>query len=278
MITKYLNQTGLALLFSWLIAFSVGAAEQETHELTMLPAEHQVMTDPATGATLTFLTTQPGQDTNLYFHEHSWTADGSIILFYSAREKGGLMGYLVATGELITFQDTVGGLSGATAALTGNGLYALRGRHIVRIDFELIAVSEGHGSVVRATVNTIAELPQAQHYTALGENCAGTTLALGVQDGEIGPVPAILTIDVASGEVRELCRAPQSPPVVQHVQWSHTDPHILSYAGRKPRLMVVDTRIGDSNAVYPEWVDELVTHESWWVADQIIFCGGTRTK
>ncbi|MBX3180045.1 MAG: hypothetical protein KF886_22065 [Candidatus Hydrogenedentes bacterium] len=264
--------------FVLLALFTLTAnADPPVHTLTMFPAEHKVIEDPKTGATLTFLTTDPGSDTNLYFHEYAWTADGSIILFYSGRENGGLMGYLTATGELFTFRDTVGGLGGATAALTGNGLYALRDASIIRLDFE-VTVSEDPAatpSIVRARERHIAALPKAERFTALGENCAGTTLAVGVQDGEVGPVPAILTIDIASGTVRELCRAPESPAVVQHVQWSHTDPHVLSYAGRKPRLMVVDTRIGHPKAVYPEWADELVTHESWWVEDQIIFCGGT---
>lgn len=262
------------------VPFSAAIADSTEYALTVLPPEHRVMTDPETGATLTFLTTQPGTDTNLYFHEHSWTADGSVILFNSSRENGGLMGYIAATGELFTFGDTVGGLGGATAALTGSGLYALRDGAIVRVDLAIAASAspETAPSKVSASVHTIATLPKAQHYTAIGENCAGTTLALGVQDGEMGPVPAILTVEVATGEVRELCRAVNSPPVVQHVQWSHTDPRVLSFAGKKPRLMVVNTADGHPKAVYPEWAEELVTHESWWVADQLIFCGGTHTK
>lgn len=259
---------------------SAAAGAPSHHELTVFPVEHRIVEDPASGATLTFLTTDSSADTNLYFHEHSWTADGSVILFQSARAQGGLMGYIVATGELFTFQDTVGGLGGATAALTGNGLYALRGAEVVRVDLEVSTSAEPaqRPSHVGATVYHVADLPAAKHYTALGENCAGTHLSVGVQDGEVGPVPAILVVEIAAGAVRELCRAPQSPPVVQHVQWSHTDPNVLSFAGAKPRLMVVDIRDGHARAVYPEWADELVTHESWWVEDQIIFCGGTESK
>ena len=270
----------VCLFLALLVSPDAPAGEPAQHRLTVLPAEHRIMTDPETGATLTFLTTDPSADTNLYFHEHSWTADGSVILFQSSREGGGLMGYLVATGELFTFQDTVGGLGGATAALTGNGVYAMRAGEIVRVDLA-VTVSENpasRASEVAAAVHRIATLPVAAHYTALGENIAGTHLAVGVQGGEVGPVPAILAIDIASGAVREVCRAPQSPPVVQHVQWSHTDPNVLSFAGAKPRLMVVDIRDGHARAVYPEWAEELVTHESWWVEDQIIFCGGTESK
>ncbi len=263
-----------------LTALAITPAFAQTHTLTVFPPEHKIMTDPETGATLTFLTTDPGVDSNLYFHEYSWTKDGAFILFTSARANGGLMAYLTATGELVTFQDTVGGLGGATATVTGSGLYAIRGRQIVRVDLtvEVSADPAQAPSKVTATEKVIADLPEYGGGTGLSENCAGTTLSIGVEKGSIGPVPAILTIDVASGEVKELCRLPQWPNVVQHVQWSHTDPFMLSFAGRKPRLMVVDTRDGNPRAAYNEWPDELVTHESWWVNDQIIFCGGTIPK
>jgi len=256
------------------------AVESPRYTLTILPPEQKVMNDPETGAKLTFITTDTGKDTNLYFHERSWTADGSVVLFYSSRNNGGLMGYLVKTGELFTFQGTEGNLGGATAASTGNGLFALKGRDIVRVDFEISASDNPveKPSVVTAIEQHIATLPAAERFTPVGENCAGTTLSVGVQDGETGPVPAILTIDVASGAVKELCRAPESPGVVQHVQWSHTDPEVLSYAGATSRLMVVNTRDGNPKAVYHQWEGELVTHESWWVDDQILFCGGTHTK
>lgn len=256
------------------------SAQAQSHALSVLPAEQKVMADPETGTTLTFITTDPGTDTNLYFHEYSWTQDGAFILFTSTRPNGGLMAYICATGELVTFQDTVGSLGGATAALTGGGLYALRGRQVIRVDLtaEIAPDPLQSPSKVIATERVIAELPEYAGGTSLSENCAGTTLSIGVEGGTIGPVPAILTIDVASGAVRELCRLPQWPGVIQHVQWSHTDPFMLSFAGRKPRLMVVDTRDGHPRNPYPEWADELVTHESWWVNDQIIFCGGTIPK
>jgi hypothetical protein len=267
----------------WAIPLLIIGATQagaQTHSLTVLPPEHKTMTDPATGATLTFLTTSPETDLNLYFHEYSWTRDGAFILFTSSRPNGGLMAYLTATGELVTFQDTVGGLGGPTAAVTGSGLYALRGRQVVRVDLaaEVSTDLAANPSKVTATEKVIAELPEYGRGTGLSENCAGTTLSIGVEGGPMGPVPAILTIDVASGEVKELCRLPQWPSVVQHVQWSHTDPFMLSFAGSKPRLMVVDTRDGNPRSPYPEWAEELVTHESWWVNDQIIFCGGTTLK
>lgn len=43
------------------------------------------MTDPETGAELLLLTTNPADDTNLYYEQRLWLADSSSILFNSAR-------------------------------------------------------------------------------------------------------------------------------------------------------------------------------------------------
>ncbi|MCF6285141.1 MAG: hypothetical protein L3K26_08120 [Candidatus Hydrogenedentes bacterium] len=249
--------------------------------LPVLPAEHQVEKDPETGATLTYLSDNPGADSNLYFHERSWTADGAAILFNSSREKGGLMAYLTATGELVPVGHALGGLSGVTASAAGCGLYGIRGRDVLRIALEISPSDDPsrQPSSVVAIERVITTLPDAEKTTTLSENSAGTLLSVGLEGGEIGSVPAIMTIDIQSGAITEVCRAANAAVSgIQHVQWSHTDPNILSYAGHKPRLMVVDIREGHPRAVYPEWVEELVTHESWWVQDQIIFCGGTHPE
>ena len=263
-------------------ALALAPVIAQTHTLTVFPPEHKITTDPDTGATLTYLTTLSGRDTNIYFHEYAWSENGSFIVFASDRPNGGLMGYITATGELFTFVDTVGSLGAmtCTAALTGNGLYALRGREILHIElaFEVSPDPAATPTRATATVRVVTTLPNFGGCTALSENCAGTTLSIGVERGEIGPIPAILTIDSASGAITELCRLPDWPGVVQHVQWSHTDPHRLSFAGGETRLWVVDTRDGHPQRPYAEWKDELVTHESWWVQDQIIFCGGTIPK
>ena len=271
-----LSQVGS--LFLSCIALSAIAAPIA---LPVLPPEHTVETDPVTGATLTYLSDNPGTDTNLYFHERSWTADGAVILFNSSREQGGLMGYLTATGELLPLGYALGGLSGVTASVAGCGLYALRGRDVLQVTLELTLSDDPtqHPSSVLSTERVIATLPDVERITTISENCAGTLLSVGVQGGETGPVPAIMSINIQTGAVSEVCRATNSAVSgIQHVQWSHTDPNILSYAGHKPRLMVVDVRDGHPRAVYPEWADELVTHESWWVQDQLIFCGGTHPE
>ncbi len=267
-------------LLALTVALVASVSSSTTVDLPIGPAEHLTEKDPDSGATLTYLSTATTAESNLYFHERSWTADGKAILFQSQREQGGLMLYLTHGGGLVSVGHALGGLSGATATIAGCGLYALRGQDILHVALD-IAVPESPNdmaSQVRATVRTLATLPEYEHVTSLNENCSGTLLSVGLEGGALGPTPVILTVDTRTGEVQEVCRPTNAVSRLQHVQWSHTDPNTLSYAGVKPRLMVVDIRDGHPRSVYPEWAEELVTHESWWVRDQIIFCGGTRPK
>lgn len=271
----------LRCLYLQLLTFAlVTMAPATSLDLPLLPAEHQIESDPDSGATLTYLSTAPTTERNLYFHERSWTADGQAILFHSQRDEGGLMLYLTHSGELVPVGHVLGGLSGATAAITGCGFYALRGREIlhVTLDITIPPDPDQKPTRARAQVRTLATLPDFHHVTSLNENCAGTLLSVGLEGGAMGPTPVILTVDTRQGDIQEVCRPTNAVSRLQHVQWSHTDPYTLSYAGIKPRLMVVDVRDGHPKSVYPEWADELVTHESWWVRDQLIFCGGTRPK
>ena len=122
-------------LFATALAVVAGAATaaETAYPLEVLPPEHRRMTDPKTGAELLFLTTAPENDVNLYFHEYSWLADESVILFTSSRTNGGLMGYVTATGELIRCKTPQGPLGAATAAAKGNAVLAVRGRSIVEV-------------------------------------------------------------------------------------------------------------------------------------------------
>jgi len=92
-----------------LIALSVSAQGADTHRfpLDVLPSERRIVTDAVTSAELTFVNTDPEVDNNLHFHERSFLADDSLVLFTSRRKSGGLMGCIMATGEPVRF--AVGG-------------------------------------------------------------------------------------------------------------------------------------------------------------------------
>ncbi len=289
------------LCAAWVILLSSGAAaDQTSYPLEVLPPEHKPMTDPKTGVELLFLTTTPGKDSNLYFHEHSWLADESVILFTSARTNGGLMGYATATGELIRFHTPQGALGGATAAAKGNAVFAFRGRAIVEIELAIQPsdAPANRRSRVIATERVLCALTDGSPSTALNPSCDGKYLAFGATgfaDKTRGPT--IYTVNLKTRALREVCRLPQPPGYSGHVQWSRTNPNLLSFAGadspagdvagpphassspedyatRGQRLWVVDIRTGVPRNVYLAEEGELVTHESWWVKDQILFCGG----
>ena len=281
------------------VACAATAAET-AYPLEVLPPEHQRMTDPQTGAELLFLTSGPTTNLNLYFHEYSWLADESVILFTSMRAKGGLMGYLTETGELIPFTTPLGKLGGATAAARGNALFAVRGRDILEIKLAIqpSSLPAARPSRVTATERVLCSLPDGAPSTSLNPSCDGKYVALGVS-GFADPTrgPAICKINVKSGKLSDVCRLPQSRGYGGHVQWSRTNPNLISfaggrgptrdiagsartstgpedYAGSEERLWVVDIREGVPRNVYRAEEGELVTHESWWVNDQILFCGG----
>jgi hypothetical protein len=280
-----------------LVACAATAAET-AYPLEVLPPEHKRMTDPRTGAELLFLTTGPATNLNLYFHEHSWLADESVILFTSSGAKGGLIGYLTETGELIRFNTPQGRLGGATAAAQGNALFAVCGRDIVEIKLAIhpssqLAVSP---SRVIATERVLCRLPDRAASTSLNPSCDGKYVALGVT-GFPDPTRGPAICNIKSGRLSDVCRLPQPRGYGGHVQWSRTNPNLISfaggrgptrdvagsahastgpedYAGSEERLWVVDIREGVPRNVYRAEEGELVTHESWWVNDQLLFCGG----
>jgi len=236
------------------------------------------MVDPQTGADLVFLTTNPAKDTNLYFHERSWLTDGSLIFFYSAREKGGPMAYLAGTGELVRLAGPQGCIEAINAAKSGNRLFGRRGDTILEWSFtvELSADPQVSPSKVIATERVVARLPEIHMHTPPSESCDGRHLAVGVM---LEHARAIYVVEVATGKFRELCRLPEPPGYGGHVQWSHHYPNLLSFAGSPQRLIVVDLRTGIPKNIYAQREGELVTHEHWWVPDahgddQMVFCGG----
>ena len=285
-------------LITWVAG--VGIAAENIYPLEVLPPECRRMTDPKTGAELLFLTTAPENDANLYFHEYSWLADESVVLFTSARAQGGLMGYVTATGELIRLRSPQGSLGGATAAARGSGLFAVRGRSIVelKLAIEPSPTPSTHPSRVTVTERVLCTLSDGAPSTSLNPSCDGKYVSVGVTgfaDRTRGP--AICKIAIKSGKLSEVCRLPQNPGYGGHVQWSRTNPNLISfaggrgptkdfagpvpaatspedYAGRGERLWVVDIREGVPRNVYLAEEGELVTHESWWVNDQLLFCGG----
>jgi len=266
----------------WLLAVVVvvvqaGAmAAPVSYPLPVLPAEHRLMKDPVTGADLIFVTTNPAPDQDLYFHDRSWLADSSMLLFNSSRPDGGLMGYLFATGELVRITTPKGGVGGATAARDRNSVFGMRGREVLELALKIEPSADPAKtpSRVTATERVICSIPQGMSANVgLNENSNGRLLSegVGLADGANG----IIVIGVKTGKVRPVCRIPKGG-YAGHVQFSRTSPNLLSYAGIPNRLMVVDVNEGKPRAIYRQQKSETLSHECWWANETLTYCGGYR--
>lgn len=248
----------------------LSAAGQERYSLEVLPSEAKRMTDAETGAELLFLTTAPGHDQNLYYEQRSWLSDSSMILFNSSREKGGLMGYIVETGELARLTTPKGGLGAATAAKEGRRVFAMRGADVVELTLEV------KGSEATATERVVCTLSPEELpiNTALTENADGTKLAVGAggrmnaqSDGKV------LVIDVKTGARDEVFRI-SGDKFDGHVVFSRQDPNLVSFYEQQCWLTVADIRTKEIVFRYKKVPGEFFTHYCWWVGDTITFCGG----
>ncbi|MBI3849410.1 MAG: hypothetical protein HY298_03820 [Verrucomicrobia bacterium] len=226
-----------------------------------------------------FLTDAKSKDTHLYFHQRSWLADGSLIFFYSAREKGGLMAYVVETGGLVQLTAADGSKVGsASAAVNRNSVLCTAGERVLEIQLAItIQVKDAHKHAqVMARERHLGTVRGMDG--TLNESCDGRYVAVGQPAVAGGAKAGIVIIDAHTGKSERLCDVPDGVTYQWHVQWSTTNPYWLSFAGEPDRLWVVDIRDRKPWCPYKALPDELVTHESWWVNDQLIFCGGVQPK
>jgi len=268
------------IMVQWLAGAAMGEpVVSRLYSLPVFPREDSVQQDAETGTELLFLTNARHKDSNLYFHQRSWLADGAMIFLFSDRDKGGVMGYVVETGELaqITAADGMK-LRHPTAAVNRNSLFALAGDRVVEIQLA-ISVKEKKGikrAKVEARERSLCAIKGIDVY--LNESCDGRYLAAGGASIEGASKPGLVLIDIASGAWERLCDMPAGVEYHGHVQWSITNPNWLSFAGAPNRLWVVDLRDRKPWCPYVQQKDELVTHESWWVNDELVFCGGIHPK
>jgi hypothetical protein len=228
------------------------------------------MTDSVTGVEYRVLS-DSGKSTNLYFHQRSWLADNSIVLYTGPNSAQRLMGYIQATGERFV----IGNIRGATAAATRNSVFGMRDKKLVEIALTT-TISSNPAQIpsrVEATERVIRTLTFASDVNG---NFDDTYLSVYENNTSVSPKRySVYRIAVGDGLMTEVCRAGSS---ISHLQWSHTASNLLMFSGPDDvRLQVVDPQdaVPVPRNVY--WqvasMGEWVTHESWWVNDQILFCG-----
>lgn len=252
----------------------------------ILPSEQKTEVDSLSGAEITFITTNKANDTNLYFHDRCWLLDGKIMLFHSDRTgRSELFGYIAETGELIRFnqkQDPAAIFPEASGS--GDKIFVVRENSIYIWD--IVLNTEGNSSV-KINEKKLCDYPEgAVPIHGLNENSDGSLLSIGYKLDELYHIAVVNT---STGDSEHIA---QMDYPIQHMQFSMDRPDLISFArsygndtapldsNEKPhvRIWFVNIHTKIPMPAFYQVPGELVTHECWWVNDQITFIGGHRKE
>ena len=270
-----------------------------------LPPEKRVVRDAVTGATLTFLTTDPANDSKPYQTDPTWTADGRWILLRSNRGDGAQAFLLEAqTGDIIQVTDGATNTSTVSLSRKTNKLYLLRDHRIVevRLDPLLADARAGKPKDPAAYERVVATLPEDLRAGALAVDPDESHVYFGVivsaplagrrEIDKRNTDPAedraaarrrfeaagkgessIRSIDLATGEMRTVIDVPFR---LGHLQTNPWVPGEILYChettGDAPQRMWAVRADGTGNRpLYVESPDEWVTHETFSGKDEVMF-------
>ncbi len=253
-----------------------------TWNCDVLPSEQKIEVDPQSGAKVIFVTTHPASDTNLYFHKRCFLCDNQLMLFYSNRfGRSEVLGYLMDTGELIRLnrpQDPAAGCP--VASIKGDRLYVFKQGSIYSWKVDVTLRPQ---TAVRVTETKVMEIPKgAQQRSMLTENCDGTLIASAYccEGGHF-----IGLLNPVTGQARPPKKVPFKP---DHLQFHRQQPDSLAFcrvydsdiapldpnAPAFARIWFLNVNSGVLAPAFYQVPGELVTHECWWVNDQMTFLGG----
>ncbi len=246
-------------------------------ECRVFPAEHEITLDPESGAKLIFATTHQNKDVNFYFDLNSWFRDLSMMAFYSDRSgRYELFGYLTGTGEIVKLQneDTLPAVN-ATVDNESHDLYVVRGNDIFQWQVSLSSPEKSSRSTVHIRERKIvAAPPNTRFFMGLTESADGRFLSSGLSYMDDGRQDIVM-ITIKTGEMKTLLTRPGN---ISHVQFSKYNPDLLRFSSAPHRMWMIDIRKREAIPLHDQEPGELVTHEDWWVDDQMTFCGGYREE
>jgi hypothetical protein len=127
-------------------------------ECRILPSERKLATDQASGARITFITTDKSDDRNLYFHDRCWMLDPEVLLFTFYRDDD-----LPASNPV--------------ASKKGNSFYIVKGCSIYNWLLGLELVPETRAVISESKICDFPELAEPIH--SLNENTDGTLVSYG---------------------------------------------------------------------------------------------------
>lgn len=257
-------------------------------EAEVYPAEHEIVTDTTSGAKLIYVTTNSSNDNNLYFDYNCWFKDLSAMFFLSNRNGvNELFAYVPKTGELICVSPEKGKHNYwlTTVDFETHTVYVRDSESIYEwnIDIEFNSDSTKVNSV-KVKERKIASAPDGAKFTsALTQSANRKLLSASIAYDDDPNHKEILSVDILSGKLKTLMSF-KTDTAITHVQFNKYNPNYLRFSRDVPRnigvhrMWVVDIRKpGKAEKIYLQEPKESVTHEDWWVNDQLTFCSGYHT-
>lgn len=275
-------------LMTVLMSLTVPVIAANHWSCQVYPCEAKTIVDATSGAKLVFVTSATSEDTNLYFHQRSWLPDESMLVFH--RQSGGATcywGYLEATGELIRLHEPGLNLGyEGSCSRHRNSLYVIQNGEIHEWLFRIETGTQGKPSTVSVEDKTIGKLPEDVVSTVgLNENSDGSGIMVGFSSK--GPSSSrIILMDHQTGECKELTHLDDG---ISHIQASWVTPDLALFCRSSrvtdraqlnaqglvlARMWLADSSDREPWPLYPQLDGELVTHECWWVDNQVVFCCG----
>jgi len=250
----------------------------------ILPAEQKIEVDPQSGARIIFATTDPAKDWNFYFHERCFLGDNRILVFYSDRfGRTEILAFLLQTGELVRLTPPdVDSAGSALASRLGDRIFVVRKDAIYEWK---LTVSLQPKTSATITERKLTDFPEGtQQCSSLTENSDGRQLSFGCRTDSTFHLGVY---DFKTGTTRLVSNVGFK---FDHLQFHHHRPNILSISRSYPagtdwapldpaapphaRIWFVNIDTGIPVPAFYQVPGELVTHECWWVNDQMTFLGG----
>ncbi len=250
------------------------------------PPEHEIVIDTTSGAKLIFITTNSSKDNNLYFDYNCWFKDLSAMFFTSNRNGSNeLFAYVPHTGELICISPKNNNNYWlATVDFETYDVYVRNSETIYAWNVEIQFNSDSSKvQNVRIKESLIASAPEGVKYSSgLSQSADRKYLSALIAYNDNPQHKEILSVNILSGKSEKLMSF-QTDTAITHVQFNKYNPNLLRYSRDVPRnigiqrMWIVDIRNpGESKKIHFQETQESVTHEDWWVNDQLTFCSGYR--
>lgn len=267
-----------------LLLIGVGSLFPQTWTCEKLPSERITEVDPETGIEVLFATTNPANDYNLYFHDRCWLLDNSLMLFTSDRSgRAEIYGYYAPDGSIFRLDraDETPAVSPVASRL-GDRLYVIREEAIYEWKVSLKPSDQ-----LDISERLLCRFPEnSERLAGLNENSDASLVSFAYKKNEKS---FIAVVNTGTGE-QQVAAVVDFP--IQHVQFHWNRPDLISFARSygsdtapldpdepaHARIWFVNVNTKTPVPAFFQQPGQLVTHECWWVNDQITFISGFRPE